>query len=361
MKGMILAAGFGTRFRPATWEAPKPLLPLANRPLAGWALEAMLADGVDEVAVNLHHLPEPLERYLQTTYGSRARFTFSREETILGTGGGIRRLRSFFEEEEIFVVANGDTVQMPPFRRLADTCRREGALAALLLREPPPGDRFTPVWSDGRRVTGFGEGSGKALMFAGAHALSRAVFDRLPDRDVSGITEDVYFPAAKAGTPPLAAVVDDGLWFDIGTPARYLQAQGDLLGRMARGELEPPAGSGMVGGSLIAKDAAVQGTLDGSVAGERVSVARRAHVAQSALWAGAEVAQETRVKGSIIGYGVRVPPGGEVENALLCRRVPGVDYPEETIVVGLDLVAVPVTEDGTTLIAWSGNQWTRRR
>ena len=62
MKGMILAAGFGTRFRPATYEAPKPLLPLANRPLIGWALEAMLADGVTEVAVNLHHLPGPLER-----------------------------------------------------------------------------------------------------------------------------------------------------------------------------------------------------------------------------------------------------------------------------------------------------------
>lgn len=353
MKGMILAAGFGTRFRPATYEAPKPLLPLANRPLIGWALEAMLADGVTEVAVNLHHLPKPLERYLHEQYGSRARFTFSREEEILGTGGGIRRLRSFLETEEIFVVANGDTVQMPPFRRLVETCRAEGALAALLLREPPPRDRFTPVWSDGRRVTGFGEGTGKALMFAGAHAISRAVFELLPDRDVSGITEDVYFPVAKEGTPPLAAVVDDGPWFDIGTPARYLQAQADLLGRMGRGELEPPAGSELAGTNLVARDAAVQGSLSAAALGAETSVSRGAHVRRSALWPGAKVAQEARVDDSIIGYGVQVPPGGRVENALLCRRLPGVDYPEATIMVGMDLVAVPIATDGTTLISWS--------
>lgn len=156
MKGMILAAGFGTRFRPATYEIPKPLLPLCNRPLIAWVLEAMLRAGVRQVVVNLHHLPEPLEAFLRLQYGTDCDFVFSREQEILGTGGGIRRVREHLEGEEPFVLANGDTLQQPPFVALAEACRRDRALAALLLRHPPKDDRFTKVFFDGARVTGFG-------------------------------------------------------------------------------------------------------------------------------------------------------------------------------------------------------------
>ena len=62
MKAMILAAGYGTRLRPVTYTMPKPIVPLAGRPLMGWAVEALLAAGISDFVVNLHHLPEPIER-----------------------------------------------------------------------------------------------------------------------------------------------------------------------------------------------------------------------------------------------------------------------------------------------------------
>jgi NDP-sugar pyrophosphorylase family protein len=340
MKGMILAAGFGTRFRPATYEIPKPLVPLCNRPLIGWALEAMLAAGVSRVVVNLHHLPDRLEAFLRTRYGSRCDFFFSREEEILGTGGGIRRVRPQLEGDEPFLLANGDTVQIPPFRELAAACRENGALAALLLRRPPAHDRFTKVFFDGLRVTGFGHGTGEALMFAGAHAISPAIFELLPDREFSGITEDVYMPAAERGS--LVGVPYEGPWFDIGTPARYMEATAAIRRMMIEGALPVPEGSRLAGeDSIAATGAVIGGEIRGSVAAERAIVEPGARVAGSVLWEGAVVPRAARVSEAIIGEGVSLPAGSVVEGALVCRRLPGVEYPEGTILAG-DLAWVAV-------------------
>ncbi|HEY4641342.1 MAG TPA: sugar phosphate nucleotidyltransferase, partial [Thermoanaerobaculia bacterium] len=137
MKAMILAAGYGTRLRPVTYTMPKPVVPLAGRPLMGWAVEALLAAGISDFVVNLHHLPEPIERYLRDRYARRARFEFSFEPEILGTGGGVRKVRTLLENDSEFFLVNGDTVQFPPYDALR--AARRNALAALTLRHPPEG------------------------------------------------------------------------------------------------------------------------------------------------------------------------------------------------------------------------------
>ncbi|HEX6640949.1 MAG TPA: sugar phosphate nucleotidyltransferase, partial [Thermoanaerobaculia bacterium] len=163
MKGFILAAGFGTRLRPITYTMPKPMVPLCNRPLIAWAVESFLAAGVRDLIVNLHHLPDALQHFLRAEYAGRAEFHFSIEDEILGTGGGIRRVRPQLAHEEEFFLVNGDTVQFPRWDALRDARRTHDALAALTLRHPPQGDRFTPVFFEDGRVTGFGDGGGEAL------------------------------------------------------------------------------------------------------------------------------------------------------------------------------------------------------
>ena len=229
MKAMLLAAGFGTRLRPITYTLPKPLAPLCGRPLIAWAIESLLAAGIRDFVVNLHHLPEPIERYLHERYTAESRFEFSYEPEILGTGGGVRKVRALLENDPEFFLVNGDTIQFPPYEALRAT--RNDALAALLLRHPPRGDRFTPVYVDDGIVTGFGRGTGEALMFSGTHLISRRIFDYLPDKDFSGIVDEVYQPLIDSGRERIAGVVDDGLWFDIGTPQRYVEASRLVLRR----------------------------------------------------------------------------------------------------------------------------------
>src|SRR5260221_3962539 len=234
MRAMFLAAGFGARLRPLTFLLPKPMIPLLNRPLIGWIVEHAMAAGVRDVIVNVHHLPQAIESYLPDAF-PEATFTFSHEPTLLGTGGAVRKVRALLESDEDFFLANGDTLQRPPFAELRDARRASGALAALTLRHPPPGDSYTAVWLNAGRISGFGAGTGEALMFSGSHCISSRLFDLLPDRPVSELVSDVYMPSVTRGDESLAGVLtDDPFWFDIGTPQRYLAATRGLLGEESR-------------------------------------------------------------------------------------------------------------------------------
>jgi NDP-sugar pyrophosphorylase family protein len=295
VKGMILAAGLGTRLRPITHTMPKPMVPLCNRPLIAWAIESFHAAGVRDLVVNLHHLPDVLERYLRAAYD---RIELSYEQDILGTGGAIRRVRPLLEREEAFFLVNGDTVQFPRWNELRGALG--DGIAALTLRHPPENDRFTPVYFENGQVTGFGTGSGEALMFAGSHLISSRIFEFLPDVEEFGIVDRVYQPLLDSGRETIAGIVDDGLWFDVGTPQRYLAASRGLVEAMQRGELAPPPGSHLDGDSLLHET--VIGRASRSVAGARSIL--RGQVRDSIVWDDCVI--EGTIERCIVAHGVRV-------------------------------------------------------
>lgn len=312
MKGFILAAGYGTRLRPITYTMPKPMVPLCNRPLIAWAVESFLAAGVRDLIVNLHHLPESLQLFLRDEYAGSAEFYFSIEDEILGTGGGIRRVRPQLAGEEEFLLVNGDTVQFPRWDALRAVRQAKDALAALTLRHPPEGDRFTPVYFDDGLVTGFGAGTGEPLMFSGSHVISTRVFDYLPDRDFSGIVEHVYIPVLSAHHDRLAGVVDDGLWFDIGTPQRYLGASRALLDAMVRGELGVPEGSRVEGDSLVHTSAT--GRPVRSTVGAHSVI--EGDVSDSIVWDDCRIADGVTLERCIVAHGVELAEG-EYRDAMI--------------------------------------------
>lgn len=272
---MILAAGFGTRLRPITHTVPKPLVPVRNKPLIAYAVENYLRAGVDEIVVNLHHLPDLIERYLVDHFDCT--FHFSREEKILGTGGALKRVQHLLHDE--FFLVNGDTIQSPPFEALLRARREKDVVAALSLRRPPENDRFTPVYFDDGMITGFGEGRGEALMFSGAHAIDETIFDLLPDADEFSIVDHVYKGRRLAG------VIDDGPWFDIGTPQRYLEANG---------------------GTTIGARSVVEGTLD-----------------NTAVWDDCHIGADVVLHDCIVAHGVELSGDIEIRRAMICNGEQG--------------------------------------
>jgi mannose-1-phosphate guanylyltransferase len=316
---MILAAGYGTRLRPVTYTVPKPIVPLAGRPLIGWAVDALLTAGIRDFVVNLHHLPEPIERYLRDHYAGRANFEFSFEPEILGTGGGVRKVRPLLENDAEFFLVNGDTVQFPPYDALR--AARGNALAALTLRHPPAGDRFTPVYFENDAITGFGAGTGEALMFSGTHLISNRIFDYLPDKDFSGIVGEVYQPLIDSGRERIAGVVDDGLWFDIGTPRRYMTASRTLLEVIVRAELAVPSGTRVTGDSLIHDTAKIIGTMSRSIAGERSVI--EGSITDTVVWDDCRIGRGAKLDGCIVAHGVEIA-NVDLRNVLICREDPAI-------------------------------------
>lgn len=315
MKAMILAAGYGTRLRPVTYTMPKPLVPVCNQPLIAWVLEGFLKAGIEDFVINLHHLPELLERWIGDRYGDRAKLHFSTEQEILGTGGGIRKVREHLRDNEDFFLVNGDTIQFPDYDALRNARREHNALSALMLRHPPEGDRFTAVWNDSGLITGFGQGTGEALMFSGAHCISPRIFNYLPDKAFSGIVDEVYMPVLADGREKIAAVVDDGLWFDIGTPQRYLGAAKRLIELMATEQLQVPRRSRLHGDSVIHNTSSAHGTITRSSIGERTTVS--GEVRDSYIWDDCFIAGSVVLERCIVGHGVEITRPMELRDALI--------------------------------------------
>ena len=287
MKSMILAAGIGTRLRPITYSVPKPMLPLGGRPLIAWLVDSLVDAGTTEIVVNLHHLPQSIENYLPSVF-PKIRFHFSYEPQILGTGGGLRNVRSLLEHEEDFFLMNGDTLQRPDFESLRSARRERDAIAALTLRHPPSGDRYTAVWEENGLITGYGQGRGRSLMFSGSHCIASRIFRYIPDRPVSEITGDVYQPLVKSDREKVAAVLnDDPMWFDIGTPQRYLAAA-RAIGKM-------------IGRSVI------EGEVRDSIVGDDCFIARG-----------------VVLESCIVGHGVEIRTPMEVKNAVICKDDPAI-------------------------------------
>jgi NDP-sugar pyrophosphorylase family protein len=318
MKAMILAAGFGTRLRPVTYTMPKLMVPVCNRPLVGWAVETLLRAGIREVIVNLHHFPEAIEQFLLARYD--AEFHFSVEAEILGTGGGVKRVEALLEHEDDFLLVNGDTIQFPDYLAVQRARRERDALAAILLRHPPAGDRFTPVWRDNGEVTGFGNGHGEALMFSGLHCLGARVFGYLPG-GVSGIVEDVYQPLLRGGRERLAAVVDDNaLWFDTGTPERYLGASARLLDATLRGVVPLARGSRIDGDCIVAESA--RGRAVRSSIGERSVI--EGDVRDSVVWDDCRVGRGVELDRCVVAHGVALTARGRYRDVFICKDDPAI-------------------------------------
>ena len=318
MKAMILAAGYGTRLRPLTYVVPKPMVPLLNRPLVGWALESFLRVGVRDVIINLHHLPEPIEKHLLERYGREVDFQFSEEAEILGTGGAVRRVRKLLEHEEEFFLSNGDTVQFPPYEAMREARRASNAIAALNLRRAPDQDRFTPVWYERGRITGFGKGTGEALMFAGTHLIASRIFDLMPNKEAFGIVDEVYQPVLASGRETLAAVQSNDHWFDVGTPRRYMAASTSLLAATVRGELHVARGSRVRGDSIVHETAHVAGSnVSRSTVGARSMV--NGELRDTVVWDDCVIGGSARFERCVIGHGVEISGPYDLTDALVLR------------------------------------------
>ena len=315
LRALLLAAGRGERLRPLSLEIPKPLLPVAGRPLAAASLDALVEAGCEAIAVNLHHLGEPIAAALGTSWRG-VTLHYSRETELLGTLGALGPLRELFAGASEILIVNGDSLCRWPLRRLLDRHRRSGALATLLLARRAPAAEFgggVRCAADGR-VLGFGRGTltesavRAGRVFAGAHVLAPALLDRLPAGRADTIT-DLYEPLLAEGAS-LQTLSTSRPWHDLGTPRRYLE--GALAWALSP---LPPGACWLAPGVERGAGARLAGSVveAGARRGPAGRVRRRGGEPGCEIGAGASL---VRV---IVGPGVAVPAGASHSDALLTR------------------------------------------
>jgi len=232
-RAMVLAAGFGKRLAPITHTTPKPLVPVAGRPLLDRLLEFLRAGGIEEVVINLHHLGHRIEEHVGDGRRFGLHVRYSPEDPILDTGGGIKNAEPLLAGEP-FVVANGDSLLEIRLRDVIEWHRARGGVATLMVRPDPDAAGYGLVELDDadrvRRIVGLPPSAApgtRGFMFPGLHVLEPEVFRWMDADGVFSITRITYPRMIAAGLPVFGCVTR-ARWITIDTPEALAAADREL-------------------------------------------------------------------------------------------------------------------------------------
>lgn len=335
-KAIVMAGGLGSRLRPLTLTRPKPMLPVANRPVMAHILEWLRGHDFCEVLVTLHYRAEEIRRAFGDGRALGLKITYRVEEEPLGTAGSVKAAEDWIGGEP-FLIASGDALTDMDLTALRRRHQESGAWLTLGLKHVKDPTQYGVVEVDDHgRVDRFQEkpGPGEAisdLANTGIYWVEPQLLARVPSRQAYDWSRDV-FPAMLVDGLPLFGQGLDGYWCDIGSMNDYRRGQRDALEGVVRVSLpgtaaEPGVWHGP--GARVVPGAVVEGpvllgagcriernarVLPGTILGDRTIVRAGACVDNAVLGAGCEVGSRAVVRDCVLGEGVRIGAGCRVSD-----------------------------------------------
>lgn len=333
MRAMVLAAGFGTRLRPLTYELPKALFPVMNRPALEHSIALLKSAGIEDITVNLHHLGDQVAKHFGdgTEYGVRLHYSY--EKTILGTAGGIKAAQKYLDGEP-FIVINSDVIADIDLEILIRFHRENKSCLTLVLKKEDSPDRVDPIKINaaGKVVhfsgASFKESSDPAMgfTFTGIQVMEPEIFDRIPAGKFLGTTDSVFPKMVEEGLA-VYAYVHKGYWADIGRREDYLNAHKYFLsGKAAPGtslSSITPGGPNLQSPVSIGPDCNISETArvgPNAVLGKGCRVEEDAVVENSVCWDRAVIQRGAVVRESVIGNDSVIPSGQVVQRQLVASN-----------------------------------------
>jgi NDP-sugar pyrophosphorylase family protein len=336
VRGMILAAGLGSRLRPLTTHLPKPLVPVLNRPLLWHLITRIKQAGILEIAINLHYRGEQIRRWLGHGEHLGVEITYSEEAELLGSAGGVWRMRHFFGNEPVLIV-HGDILFDVDLSEVIQYHLSRSAHATLVLH--PAHHRYN-YGKIGVNAQGqIGQFVGKHApgvygplidtVFTGVQVLDPAVLEAIPAGSGNSLTTAVY-PGLLTKASRFYGYLMPGYWSDLGTPRRYWETNMDVVcGRVGsavdlfRGEFhlmmaQQPAGRMAEAIRLpVAFASEIDWQLDSHVGpevilGEGCQLAHDVRLVQSVLWPRVRVGRGVTIERSIVLNDVTIPDGSQL-------------------------------------------------
>lgn len=327
MKAMVLAAGLGTRLRPITYRIPKPMAPVLNRPVMEHIVRLLARHGFDRAVANLHWFPETIEGH----FGDGAEFgvdlTYSHEEQLLGTAGGVRNVSSYLGDA--FLVVAGDAVTDIDFTAMREFHESHDGLVTLATKRVADTSEFgVVIAAEDGRIQGFQEKPDPSealsdLANTCIYMFRSEVFDYFPEPGTSKAAgpEDPpeftdwamdVFPALLEADIPFYSHEIDAYWDDIGNVEELRHSNFDAL----RGEVAIEPGAPQVADGVRSASELGDAEVEGPVL----------------IGAGVELGAGARIQGpAILGDGSRVGAGAWVRDSILLA---GAELQDGAMLVG---------------------------
>lgn len=334
VKGLILAAGLGSRLAPLTDQLPKPLFPVVNRPVIAYAVERFRDAGIVQIGINIHHLAEDVQAYLGNGSRFGVEITWFREKDLLGTGGILRYSAPFWQDATL-VVTVGDMLSTLDLGELLEFHRSTGGIATVGSYE-----HSWPLEEWGGDVAVVREGSSQVVEYQpkpGAEARGRhgstgtwvfepEAIENLPDLDCFDLNQDFLPVLAKTGR--LHAYAGDFDFDDFGQAEGYVGGTARALdGGLGALPAEPEQSPGIyvAPSARVSPSAVLEGPV---VIGPETEIGPDARIyGPTVIGGGCVVGSGAVIRSSVLLPGVQVAPGMTLANGLIgdsVRTVPAI-------------------------------------
>jgi mannose-1-phosphate guanylyltransferase len=282
LPALVLTAGLGTRLRPLTYLRAKAAVPINGEPLVGRAIRSLVGSGIRDLVLNLHHHPASIAAIVGDGSGYGAKVRYSWEQPVLGSAGGPRHALPLLveDEDDDFLIVNGDTLTNLNIEALLARHRSSGALVTMALIENPRPEQYGGVVVTDGLVSGFGRAG--RYHFIGMQIAKARVFADLQDGVPAESVNMLYPQLIAAQSRAVAAYVSDATFLDIGTPRDCLETS------LALAEKE-----------------------SSRLVGARAKIHPSARVLRTALWDDVTIGAGARLEECIVGDGAVIPDGAE--------------------------------------------------
>src|SRR5664279_3809146 len=344
---VVLVGGQGTRLRPLTLSAPKPMLPTAGVPFLEHLLSRIHAAGIRHVVLGTSYKAETFTEYFGDGAAFGLEIDYVVEDVPKGTGGAIRNVEERLRADTVMVF-NGDVVSgMDLTAQLRTHADNDADVTLHLVRVADPrAFGSVPTDADGR-VTAFLEKTENPptdQINAGCYVFRRSTLQDIPAGRVVSVERET-FPGLLAAQARVFGHIDSTYWLDLGTPAAFVRGSADLVTGVAPTDALPGrVGAALVlAGAQIAPDASLTGgttigrgvtvgagaSIDGSVIFDGAVIGAGVNIARSVVGAGARIGDRAVVSDAVVGDGAEI--GSRCELLSGIRVWPGVTIPDAGI------------------------------
>lgn len=325
MRGMIMAAGEGTRLRPLTYARPKALVPVLTVPIMENIIRWLKKAGITELAVNLHYKGSDIEGYFGDGSRLGVSITYLREDKPHGTAGAVRLMADFLKEpnDTILVVGCDELIELDLQEMIRFHKERNALVTISLARVDDPREFGVAQIDNDGRIVGFVEkpkdwGGGRALVNSGVYLLEPEALERIPYGSVYDFGKQLFPELVNEGAP-IYGFASEGYWNDIGHIGNYWDANKSALEKRApihdcsleeihsgvlvhptaqiseSACLEPPCA---VGANTVVEDNAC--IRNGTIIGDNCVIGNGAVVEGSILWSSVTVTPKTSLRECIV-------------------------------------------------------------